>query len=89
MFANIWCLVVQALEMTRKVVLTGLMVFFAPGTVQQLLLGSTISAAYMCIAIWKQPYVSCSSEGILRPASHTRRLAVEGAMFVFTLRRET
>lgn len=32
------------------------MVFWAPGTVQQLLLGSTISAVYMSVAIWKQPY---------------------------------
>ena len=42
--------------MTRKVILTGLMVFWAPGTVQQLLIGSTISAAYMSVAIWKRPY---------------------------------
>ena len=42
--------------MTRKVILTGLMVFWAPGTIQQLLLGSTISAVYMAVAIWKQPY---------------------------------
>ena len=44
------------MEMTRKVVLTGLMIFWAPGTVQQLLLGSTISSVYMSVAIWKQPY---------------------------------
>jgi hypothetical protein len=33
--------------MTRKVILTGLMIYWAPGTVQQLLIGSTISAVYM------------------------------------------
>ena len=44
--------------MLRKVILTGLIVFFAPGTVQQLLFGCIISTIFMGLAIWKLPYLT-------------------------------
>ena len=44
--------------MTRKLVLTGVMIFFRPGSVQQLLVGGLISAFYMMAAHSHQPYVA-------------------------------
>ena len=48
----------EALEMGRKVVLTGVMIFFRPGSVQQLLVGGLIAAFYMAAAVSKRPFVS-------------------------------
>ena len=44
--------------MTRKVMLTGVMIFFRPGSVQQLLVGGLIAAFYMVAAASKRPFVS-------------------------------
>ena len=44
--------------MLRKVILTGLIAFWAPGTVQQLLIGTTVSTFFLGAAIWKQPYTT-------------------------------
>ncbi len=44
--------------MTRKVALTGIMIFFRPGSVQQLLVGGLIAAFYMVAATKKCPFVS-------------------------------
>ena len=44
--------------MTRKVMLTGVMIFFRPGSVQQLLVGGLIAALYMLAAAKKCPFVS-------------------------------
>jgi hypothetical protein len=72
------CYYWEALEMTRKVVLTGLMVYWAPGTVQQLLLGATISVIYMGAAILKQPYQS--------PFNNRFKIVTDGAiLFTFNV----
>ena len=44
--------------MGRKVMLTGVMIFFRPGSVQQLLVGGLIAAFYMVAAASKRPFVS-------------------------------
>ena len=44
--------------MGRKVMLTGVMIFFRPGGVQQLLVVGLIAAFYMAAAISKRPFVS-------------------------------
>jgi hypothetical protein len=44
--------------MTRKVLLTGVMIFFRPGSVQQLLVGSAIATLYLLGAVARRPYVS-------------------------------
>ena len=44
--------------MTRKVILTGIMIFFRPGSVEQLLLGGLISAFFMASTVRYRPYVS-------------------------------
>lgn len=48
----------EALEMTRKVMLTGVMIFFRPGSVQQLLVGSLIAMAYLVGTVARRPYIS-------------------------------
>jgi hypothetical protein len=52
------CCCREILEMTRKVMLTGVMIFFRPGSVQQLLVGSLIAAAYLVAAVARRPFVS-------------------------------
>ena len=44
--------------MTRKVMLTGVMIFFRPGSVQQLLVGGSIASFYMAAAATNRPFVS-------------------------------
>ena len=44
--------------MTRKVILTGVMIFFRPGSVQQLLVGGMIAGLYMTAAVAIRPFES-------------------------------
>ena len=55
---KVHCWYWEALEMTRKVFLTGVMIFFRPGSVQQLLVGGTIASFYMAATATMRPFVS-------------------------------
>jgi hypothetical protein len=52
------CYYWEALEMFRKVLLTGIMIFFVPGSVFQLVFGVLISAVFLCLSVSIQPYIS-------------------------------
>ena len=52
------CYYWEALEMFRKVVLTGLMIFFSPGSVFQLVFGVLVSAVFLVLSVWIRPFVS-------------------------------
>ena len=60
--------------MTRKVALTGIMIFFRPGSVQQLLVGGTIASFYMAAAATKRPFVSRFDNNF--------KIATDGAIIV-------
>jgi hypothetical protein len=52
------CYYWEALEMFRKVLLTGLMIFFSPGSVFQLVFGVLISAVFLTFSVWQRPFLS-------------------------------
>ena len=48
----------EAIEMFRKIILTGLMIFWTPGSVQQLVVGVQISAFFLIISIKTRPFLT-------------------------------
>jgi hypothetical protein len=52
------CYYWEALEMFRKVLLTGIMIFFVPGSVFQLVFGVLLSATFLVLSVSIQPYLS-------------------------------
>lgn len=52
------CYYWEALEMFRKIMLTGLLIFFSPGSIFQLVLGLLISAVFLVLSVRIQPFTS-------------------------------
>jgi hypothetical protein len=52
------CYYWEALEMFRKIMLTGLLIFFSPGSIFQLVLGLLVSAAFLVLSVRIQPFTS-------------------------------
>jgi hypothetical protein len=52
------CYYWEALEMFRKILLTGLMIFWSPGSVQQLVTGVQISAMFFVLSVKNRPFVT-------------------------------
>ena len=48
----------EAIEMFRKIILTGLMIFWTPGSVQQLVVGVQISAFFLVVSIKTRPFLT-------------------------------
>lgn len=48
----------EAIEMFRKIILTGLMIFWNPGSVQQLVVGVQLSAFFLILSIKMRPFVT-------------------------------
>lgn len=48
----------EAIEMFRKIVLTGLMIFWTPGSVQQLVVGVQLSAFFLILSIKTRPFLT-------------------------------
>ena len=52
------CYYWEAIEMFRKVLLTGIMSFFVPGSIFQLIFGVLISAGFLGLSVSLRPYLS-------------------------------
>ena len=52
------CYYWEALEMFRKIMLTGLLIFFSPGSIFQLVLGLMVSAVFLVLSVRTQPFTS-------------------------------
>ena len=48
----------EAIEMFRKIILTGLMIFWTPGSVQQLVVGVQLSAFFLILSIKTRPFLT-------------------------------
>lgn len=48
----------DCLEMLRKAILTGVLMFFSKGSLAQLVLAMVVCVGFLCAATWWQPYAS-------------------------------